>query len=182
MVLKRFKDLKATNTCDAGSDQNKGCQIGWKLGEGFGILPFLRAAFLLRCQKLLPCFRKPIVVPRERNSFGGALVPHPILFLQDRDGKAQHLTLGELEPLNEKLPWIWMKIREKGTVKDVPAVRDRWCWRPPIPVISPNGGCLPMFIWPLPFTSCSSTMLFFFPDGNTMFHDKTDTKNNAKFV
>lgn len=25
-------------------------------------------------------------------------------------------------------------------------------------------------------------MVFFFPDGSTMFHDKTDTKNNAKFV
>jgi len=41
---------------------------------------------------------------------------------------------------------------------------------------------VPMFIWPFSFTSCSCTMVFFFPDGSTMFHDKTDTKNNAKFV
>lgn len=164
-----------------GVTQIKATRLVEKLGESFGILSFLRGAFLLRSQKLSPCFRKPIVLRRERNSIGRALY-RSLLILLDREEKAQHPTVGELKPLNEKLPWIWMKIREKGTVKDVPVVRDHGCWRLPIPLISPNGGCLPMFICPLPFTSCSSTMLFSFPDGNTMFHDKTDTKNNAKFV
>jgi hypothetical protein len=75
-----------------------------------------------------------------------------------------------------------VEISEKGTVTDAPVVREQWCWPLPILLISPNGRRLPMFIWPPPFTSCFSTMLFFFPDGNTMFRDKTDTKNNAKFV
>lgn len=81
-----------------------------------------------------------------------------------------------------KISWIRVKISKKGTVTDAAALRERWCWPLPIPLISPNGRCLPMFIWPLPFTSCFSAVLFFFPDGNTMFRDKTDTKNNAKFV
>lgn len=79
-----------------------------------------------------------------------------------------------------KISWIRVKISKKGTVTDAAALRERWCWPLPIPLISPNGRCLPMFIWPLPFTSCFSAVLFFFPDGNTMFRDKTDTKKQCK--
>lgn len=122
-------------------------------------------------------FQKAIVWPRRESKLAESL---PILHFQGGEEEALHLTHPGL--LDEKFPWIRVKISKKGTVTDAVALRERWCWPLPIPLISPNGWCLPMFIWPLPFTSCFSAMLFFFPDGNTMFHDKTDTKNNAKFV
>lgn len=43
----------------------KATKLDEKFGEGFG-------TFLLRYQKLYPCFKKPIVLLRERNSIDRA--------------------------------------------------------------------------------------------------------------
>lgn len=119
------------NTNDVGCDQNKVHQMGWKVWWELWYPLTPQGSLSVKVSKAFPLFNKPIVLPRMRNSIGGALC-RSVLFLWDKNGKAQYLTLAELEPLNEKLPWIWMKIREKGTVKDVPAVRDCLCWRLPI--------------------------------------------------